>query len=86
MLLNQLNLILNQLLFKLKIVNNNRNAILIQTYFSLLYNLLLKVFIKIVSFINSNNIILAFINKDLFIKKYNIITKKTSSFKTTLPC
>ena len=71
MLLDQLDLI-----FNLKIVNNNRIFIFIQTYFSLLYNLLLEVFIKTVSFINSSNIALVFIDKDLLIKKYNIIIKR----------
>ena len=65
MLLNQLNLILN-----LKTVNNKKNSILIQTYLSLLYNPLLKVFIKTISLINSSSIALAFIDKDLLIKKY----------------
>ena len=36
----------------------------------------LKVFIKIISLINSSSIILAFINKDLLIKKHNIIIKR----------
>jgi hypothetical protein len=45
-------------------------------YLSLLYNLLLKVFIKILSLINSGNITLVFINKDLLIKKHNIIIKR----------
>ena len=82
MLLDQLDLILSQLLFKLKTVNNNRNTILIQTYLSLLYNLLLKIFIKIISFINSGSIIPVFINKNLFIKKYNIITKRLLILKS----
>ena len=76
MLLDQLNLILSQLLLKLRIANNNKNTILIQTYLSLLRNLFLKIFIKTVSLINSSSIIPAFIDKDLFIKKHNIITKK----------
>ena len=76
MLLDQLNFILNQLLFNFKIVSNNRNAIFIQIYFFLLYNLLLKTFIKIISFINSSNIILIFINKNSLIKKHNIIIKR----------
>jgi hypothetical protein len=42
----------------------------------LLYNLLLKVFIETVSFINSNSTVLVFIDKDLLIKKYNIIIKR----------
>ena len=83
MLLDQLDLILSQLLLNLRIVNNNRNAILIQTYLSLLYNLLLEVFIKTVSFINSSSIVLAFIDEDLLIKKYNVIIKRLlSSFIT----
>jgi hypothetical protein len=41
-----------------------------------LYNPLLKVFIKILSLINSGSIALVFIDKDLLIKKYNIIIKK----------
>ena len=76
MLLDQLDLILSQLLFNLKTANNNRNSILIQTYLFLLYNLLLKVFIKIVSLINSGSIVLVFIDKDLLIKKHNIIIKR----------
>ena len=71
MLLDQLNFI-----FNLKTVNNNKNSIFIQTYLSLLYNPLLEVFIKTVSLINSSNTVLVFINKDLFIKKYNIIIKR----------
>ena len=71
MLLNQLDLILN-----LRTVNNNKNSIFIQTYLFLLYNLLLKVFIKTVSLINSSNTVLVFIDKDLLIKKYNIIIKR----------
>ena len=71
MLLNQLDLILN-----LRIVNNNKNSIFIQTYFFLLYNLLLEVFIKTVSFINSSNIVPVFTDKDLLIKKYNITIKR----------
>ena len=47
-----------------------------QTYFSLIYNLLLEVFIKIVSLINSSSIVLAFIDKDLLIKKHNVIIKR----------
>ena len=62
MLLNQLDLILN-----LRTVNNNKNSILIQTYFFLLYNLLPEVFIKIVSLIDSSNTVLVFIGEDLFI-------------------
>ena len=76
MLLDQSNFILSQLLFKLKIANNNRNAIFIQTYLFLLYNQLLKVFIKIVNLINNGNIILIIINENLFIKKHNIIIKR----------
>ena len=76
MLLDQLNLILSQLLFNFKTINNNRNAILIQIYLSLLCNLLLKVFIKILSLINSNSIAPVFIDEDLFIKKHNIIIKR----------
>ena len=71
MLLDQLDLILN-----LKTVNNNKNSIFIQTYFSLLYNPLLEVFIKTISLINSGNTALAFTDKDLLIKKYNIIIKR----------
>ena len=71
MLLNQLDFI-----FNLKTANNNKNSILIQTYLSLLYNLLLEVFIKIISLINSGSIVLAFADKDLLIKKYNIIIKR----------
>ena len=70
-LLNQLDLILN-----LKIVNNNRNSIFIQTYLSLLYNLLLEVFIKTVSLIDSGSTVLVFVDEDLLIKKYNIIIKR----------
>ena len=70
-LLNQLDLILN-----LRTVNNNKNSIFIQTYFFLLYNLLLEVFIKTVSLINSGNIALVFTDKDLLIKKHNIIIKR----------
>ena len=76
MLLNQLNLILSQLPLNLKTVNNNRNAILIQTYLSLLRNPLLKVFIKTISLINSSSIALVFIDKDSLIKKHNIIIKR----------
>ena len=39
-------------------------------------NLLLEVFIKIISLINSSSIVLAFIDKDSLIKKYNIIIKR----------
>ena len=77
MLLNQLNLI-----FNFKTVNNNKNSILIQTYFSLLYNPLLKVFIKTVSLIDSGNIVLVFINKDSLIKKHNIIIKRLLVLKS----
>ena len=56
-----------------KMNNNNKFFILIQTYFFLLYNLLLKVFIEIVSLINSSSIVVVFRNKDLLIKKHNII-------------
>ena len=42
----------------------------------LLCNLLLEVFIKTVSLINSGSTVLVFIDEDLFIKKYNIIIKK----------
>ena len=45
-------------------------------YLFLLYNLLLEVFIKTVSLINSGNIALGFTDEDLFIKKYNIIIKR----------
>ena len=71
MLLNQLNFI-----FNLRTVNNNKIFIFIQIYFSLLHNPLLKVFIKIVSLINSGNTALVFIDKDLLIKKHNIIIKR----------
>ena len=37
---------------------------------------LLEVFIKTVSLINSSNTVLVFIDKDLLIKKYNIIIKR----------
>ena len=57
-------------------IYNNKNSIFIQTYLSLLYNPLLKVFIKIVSLINSGNTVLVFIDEDSLIKKYNIIIKK----------
>ena len=40
------------------------------------HNPLLEVFIETVNFINSSSIILVFINKDLLIKKYNIIIKR----------
>ena len=76
MLLNQSDFILSQLPFNLKTVNNNKNAILIQTYFFLLYNLLLKVIIKTLSLVNSGNIILVFIDKELLIKKHNVIIKR----------
>ena len=76
MLLNQSDLTLSQLLFNLKTVNNNKNTIFIQIYLSLLHNLLLKVFIKIVSLIDSSNIVLAFVDEDLLIKKHNIIIKR----------
>ena len=72
MLLDQLNLT-----FNLKTVNNNKNSIFIQTYLSSLYNLLLEVFIKTVSLINSSNIALVFINKDLLIKSI-ILQQKDS--------
>ena len=71
MLLNQLDLI-----FNFKTANNNKKIIFIQTYFSLLHNLLLKVFIKIVSLINSGSTVLVFIDKNLLIKSYNIIIKR----------
>ena len=71
MLLDQLDLILN-----LRIVNNNKNSIFIQIYFFLLYNLLLEVFIKIVSLINSSSIVLAFIDEDSLIKKHKVIIKR----------
>ena len=76
MLLNQSDFILSQLPFNLKTVNNNRNSIFIQIYFSSLYNLLLEVFIKTVSLNNNNNIVLVFIDEDLLIKKHNIIIKR----------
>ena len=76
MLLDQLDLILSQLLLDLRIVNNNKNTILIQTYLSLLRNLLLEVFIKTVSLIDSGNIVLVFIDEDSLIKKHNIIIKR----------
>ena len=76
MLLDQLDLVLSQLPFNLRIVNNNRNAILIQTYLSLLHNLLLEAFIKTVSLINSSSIAPAFIDEDLLIKKHNVIIKR----------
>ena len=40
------------------------------------HNPLLEVFIKIVSLINSGSIVLIFIDKDLLIKKYNVIIKR----------
>ena len=46
------------------------------SYLSLLYNLLLKVFIKTVSLINNSNTVLVFTDEDLFIKKYNVIIKR----------
>ena len=76
MLLDQLDLILNQLALDFKTVNKNKNTIFIQTYFFSLHNLLLEVFIEIISLIDSSNIILVFIDKDLLIKKYNIIIKR----------
>ena len=76
MLLDQLNFILSQLVLNLRTTNNNKNAIFIQTYLSLLHNLLLEVFIKTISLINSGSITLVFINKDSLIKKYNIIIKR----------
>ena len=76
MLLDQLDLILSQLLLNLRTVNNNRNAILIQTYLSLLRNLLLEVLIKTLSLVNSSSIVPAFIDEDSLIKKYNIIIKR----------
>ena len=57
-------------------INNNKNSIFIQTYFFLLYNLLLEVFIKMVSLINSGSTVLVFADKDSLIKKYNIIIKR----------
>ena len=71
-------ILLNQLdfIFNFKIVNNNKNSILIQIYLFLLHNPLLKVFIKIVSLINSDSIVLAFVDEDSLIKKYNIIIKR----------
>jgi D-Tyr-tRNAtyr deacylase len=36
----------------------------------------LKSFIKIISFINSGNTVLVFIDKDSLIKKYNVIIKR----------
>ena len=71
MLLDQSDLVLD-----LRTANNDRNSILIQTYLSLLRNLLLKVFIKTVSFINSNSTAPVFTDKDSLIKKYNIIIKR----------
>src|ERR1700679_1818779 len=44
--------------------------------FFLLYNLLLKVFIKTISLINSGNTVLVFVDKNLLIKKHNIIIKR----------
>jgi hypothetical protein len=41
-----------------------------------LYNLLLEVFIKTISLIDSGNIVLAFIDKNSLIKKHNIIIKR----------
>ena len=71
MLLDQLDLI-----FNLKIVNNNKNSIFIQTYFFLLYNLLLEVFIETVSLINSGSTVLVFVDEDSLIKNNNIIIKR----------
>ena len=76
MLLDQLDLVLSQLALDLKTVNNNKNTILIQTYLSSLHNLLLEVFIETISFINSGNIALVFTDKDLLIKKHNVIIKR----------
>ena len=42
----------------------------------LLHNLLLEVFIKTVSLINSSSTVLVFVDKALLIKKYNIIIKR----------
>ena len=76
MLLDQLDLILSQLPLNLKTVNNNKNTIFIQTYLSLLHNLLLEVIIKILSLVNSGNTAPVFIDKELLIKKHNIIIKR----------
>ena len=40
------------------------------------YNPLLEVFIETVSLINSSSTVLVFVDKDLLIKKYNIIIKR----------
>ena len=49
---------------------------LLKSLLCLLYNPLLKVFIKTVSLINSSSTALIFIDKDLLIKKHNIIIKR----------
>jgi len=49
---------------------------LFRFYLSSLHNLFLEIFIKIVNLINSSSIVLVFVDKDLFIKKYNITTKR----------
>ena len=76
MLLDQTDLILSQLPFDFKTANNQKNTILIQTYFSLLYNPLPQVFIEIINLINISNTAPVFIDKDLLIKKHNIIIKR----------
>src|SRR6266571_1783698 len=76
MLLNQTDFILSQLLFNFKTANNKKDAIFIQIYFSLLYNPFPQIFIEMINFVNINNITPAFIDKDLFVKKHNIIIKR----------
>ena len=47
-----------------------------QIYLFLLHNLFLEIFIETVSLINNGSIALVFVDKDLLIKKYNIIIKR----------
>ena len=51
-------------------------SILVLYYLSLLHNLLLEIFIKTVSLINSGSTVPVFADKDSLIKKYNIIIKR----------
>ena len=64
------------MLFNLKTANSKKDAILIQTYLSLLYNPLPQVFIKIINLINTSNTVPVFVDEDSLIKKHNIIIKR----------
>ena len=71
MLLDQSDLVLD-----LRTTNNNKNAILIQTYLSSLRNPLPEVFIETISLINSGSTAPAFADEDSLIKKHKVTTKR----------